>query len=496
MRQFLTHLGAIAMQLLYRRTIFVLTVIFCTGVATALWNMSHLSSRLIASQATDNAALYAEAITEARTLYSSEAVDRVEIQRDIPVTHDYLDRPGAIPLPATYLMKLSDRLASFNEGMSVRLYSDYPFPWRQSDGGARDAFEREALQYLQEHPQQTFSRIEPFQGHSALRYAQADILKPSCLECHNTHPDSPKTDWQVGDVRGILEVTLPLDRFMQQTRQGLQSTFAMLAGLSVLGVSGLGVTIARLRQTSKELERRVVERTAQLQQANTELTQEQEKSERLLLNILPKPIAHRLKQGDENIAEGFADVTVLFADLVGFTQLSARVSPTELVALLNHIFSEFDRLSDLHGLEKIKTIGDAYMVVGGLPTPRGDHAAAIANMALDMQAAIAKFNLEREEAVSLRIGINTGPAIAGVIGTKKFIYDLWGDAVNTASRMESHGIAGCIQVSEATYRCLHAQFELERRGRIRVKGKGEMTTYLLVGRKVDNTLSRDRLQAE
>lgn len=489
MRQFLTRLCAIAMQLLYRRTILVLTVIFCTGVATALWNMSHLSSRLIASQATDNAALYAEAITEARTLYSSEAVDRVETQRNVPVTHDYLDRPGAIPLPATYLMKLSDRLARFNEGMSVRLYSDYPFPWRKSDGGARDAFEREALQYLREHPQQTFSRIEPFQGHSALRYAQADILKPSCLECHNTHPDSPKTDWQVGDVRGILEVTLPLDRFMQQTRQGLQSTFAMLAGLSVLGVSGLGVTIARLRQTSKELERRVVERTAQLQQANTELTQEQEKSERLLLNILPEPIAHRLKQGDENIAEGFADVTVLFADLVGFTQLSARVSPTELVALLNRIFSEFDRLSDLHGLEKIKTIGDAYMVVGGLPTPRGDHATAIADMALDMQQTIRHISLELAEPIHLRIGINTGAVVAGVIGKKKFIYDLWGDAVNTASRMESHGVPGQIQVTESTYQCLRDQFEFETRGAISVKGKGTLMAYFLLSRKGSGVLA-------
>jgi class 3 adenylate cyclase len=241
---------------------------------------------------------------------------------------------------------------------------------------------------------------------------------------------------------------------------------------------------------------RVVKEIRERQQAEAVARTERDKSERLLLNILPEPIAEQLKNGDRNIADGFSEATILFADIVGFTGISERVSPTRLVELLNHIFSEFDRLSEIHGLEKIKTIGDAYMVVGGLPTPRGDHATAMANMALDMQAAIAKFNLERDEAVSLRIGINTGPVIAGVIGTKKFIYDLWGDAVNTASRMESHGIAGCIQVSEATYRCLHPQFELERRGTIRVKGKGEMTTYLLVGRKVDNTLSRDRLQAE
>lgn len=212
---------------------------------------------------------------------------------------------------------------------------------------------------------------------------------------------------------------------------------------------------------------------------------EQEKSERLLLNILPKPIADRLKQGQSVIADSFAEVTVLFADIVGFTRLSAHMSPTELVVLLNGIFSTFDRLAERHRLEKIKTIGDAYMVVGGLPTPRADHAEAISEMALDMQREIVQFKVENGEPLHLRIGIHTGPVVAGVIGTRKFSYDLWGDTVNTASRMESHGLSGGIQVTATTYECLRDKYLFEERGVIQVKSKGEMMTYFLLGRKTD-----------
>jgi adenylate cyclase len=214
---------------------------------------------------------------------------------------------------------------------------------------------------------------------------------------------------------------------------------------------------------------------------------EQEKSERLLLNILPQPIADRLKQGEQTIADSFAEVTVLFADIVSFTELSASLAPAELVELLNQIFSTFDRLVEQHDLEKIKTIGDAYLVVGGLPTPRVDHAEAIADLALDMQQAIAQFTLpvahtNQEKPLSMRIGINSGAVRAGVIGTTKFTYDLWGDTVNTASRMESQGLPDQIQVTEATYHLLKHKYIFAERGPIDVKGKGEMTTYFLKGK--------------
>ncbi len=219
-----------------------------------------------------------------------------------------------------------------------------------------------------------------------------------------------------------------------------------------------------------------------LEDAYDKLEAEKQRSERLLLNILPQSIAERLKEQTSTIAESFSDVSVLFADIVGFTELSARISPCEIVQLLNQIFSEFDRLAEIHGLEKIKTIGDAYMVVAGLPVPRDDHAEAIANMALDMQEALAQFNARAGQTFSIRIGIATGPVVAGVIGIKKFIYDLWGDTVNMASRMESHGLADCIQVTRKTYECLQDRYRFEDRGLVQVKGKGEMRTYLLVGK--------------
>ncbi len=217
--------------------------------------------------------------------------------------------------------------------------------------------------------------------------------------------------------------------------------------------------------------------------AEEALYAEQEKSERLLLNILPKVIADRLKQSQGVIADSYESVTVLFADIVGFTKISSEMSPQDLVDLLNLIFSNFDQLCETYGLEKIKTIGDAYMVAGGIPTPTDSHAEAIACMALDMVDKIAELRELTNRQLQVRIGIHTGAVIAGVIGTQKFIYDLWGDTVNVASRMESHSEVGKIQVTADVYRLLKQRFELEERGAIAVKGKGQMQTYWLNGRK-------------
>jgi adenylate cyclase len=217
--------------------------------------------------------------------------------------------------------------------------------------------------------------------------------------------------------------------------------------------------------------------------AQEALKVQQEQSEKLLLNILPKPIAERLKAQQSTIADSFADVSVLFADIVGFTELSARMSPTELVKRLNVIFSHFDQLAEKYGVEKIKTIGDAYMVVGGLPMPRDDHAEAIAQMALGMQAKIAKLCADTGEKLAIRVGINSGPVVAGVIGVSKFTYDLWGDTVNVAARMEATGNAGRIQVTDVTYELLKDKYLFERRGVIPVKGKGNMMTYWLLEKK-------------
>ena len=198
--------------------------------------------------------------------------------------------------------------------------------------------------------------------------------------------------------------------------------------------------------------------------AMRQLADERARSERLLLNILPASIAKRLKASDASIADHADEVTVLFADIVGFTPLSARKTPQALLAMLNRIYSEFDSLAETHGLEKIKTIGDAYMAVAGLPDYRADHAHAAARMAQGMLAAIERLSAEMGESLAVRIGLHSGPVVAGVIGRKKFSYDLWGDTVNTASRMESHGIAGMIQCTATTATLLRDQFPLSSRG--------------------------------
>lgn len=217
------------------------------------------------------------------------------------------------------------------------------------------------------------------------------------------------------------------------------------------------------------------------QSAVHDLEAERAKSEKLLLHILPSKIAARLKTGEDLIADKFLDVTVLFADLVGFTPLSTRLQPRQLVDLLNRIFSSFDELALQLGLEKIKTIGDCYMAAAGLPEARPDHAKLAADMALGMVKTLAAINATAGEKLQLRIGLHSGPVVAGVIGTHKFVYDVWGDAVNTASRMESHGQADMIHVSPMTFRLLRNDYQFAPRGPVEIKGKGMMETYFLRG---------------
>jgi guanylate cyclase len=213
------------------------------------------------------------------------------------------------------------------------------------------------------------------------------------------------------------------------------------------------------------------------------LRQEQEKAENLLLNILPRSIADKLKAETQPIADHFASASILFADVADFTPWSEQLPPAEVVGYLDQLFSHFDELAERYGLEKIKTIGDCYMVAAGVPTPRSDHARALALMALDMLEAMREHEVFGHLGLELRVGINSGPVVAGVIGRKRFLYDLWGDAVNTASRMESHGTPGRIQITRSTYDLVAAEFECEPRGTITVKGKGEVEVWYLIRRR-------------
>ncbi len=211
------------------------------------------------------------------------------------------------------------------------------------------------------------------------------------------------------------------------------------------------------------------------------LGEEREKSERLLLNVLPKDIAEQLKETDQTIATEFPSISVLFADVVGFTPLTEGLTPDGLIEVLNEIFSHFDSLVESYGLEKIRTTGDSYMVAAGIPRPREDHALALAELALDIVHYRPQTRIELPSPLEFRIGLSSGPAVAGVIGTTKFQYDVWGDTVNTASRMESHGVPGRIQITASTYELIKDRFVCEPRGPIEVKGKGLMNTWFLMG---------------
>jgi class 3 adenylate cyclase/HAMP domain-containing protein len=275
-------------------------------------------------------------------------------------------------------------------------------------------------------------------------------------------------------TRSVLALSSTVERFANKDFAARTS----VATKDEIGQLGhrFNVMAETIQAHSENLEHMVAERTS-------ELEAEKQTSERLLLNVLPSPIADRLKHGEGVIVDRFDQVTVLFADIVGFTAISSRTSPEALVSMLNELFSAFDRLAEEYGLEKIKTIGDAYMVVAGIPQARADHAHAMALMAQAMLDAIHAYAERTGGELTIRVGLHSGSVVAGVIGTKKFIYDLWGDTVNTASRMESSGLPGRIHVSEATHAHLSSTYDFEPPRQLDIKGKGIMSTYILIGPK-------------
>ncbi len=260
--------------------------------------------------------------------------------------------------------------------------------------------------------------------------------------------------WFLNDQFMLNSLPIPAD---------IKDTFFLM---NIMGTTCILYAVMRYFQSQKE-------RTLK------ELALEQARSEKLLLNVLPQSIANRLKDNDMRIADSHESVTVLFADIAGFTKLTASISATQLVDMLSQLFSQFDQLAEKHGLEKIKTIGDGYMVVGGAPNHLDNHAAVVTKLALEMFEVLSSFNESTQNALQMRIGVSTGAVVAGVIGTSKFAYDLWGDTVNMASRMEQTAITNSIQLSEASYILVKDQFEFEIRKQVQVKGKGKINTYML-----------------
>ena len=287
--------------------------------------------------------------------------------------------------------------------------------------------------------------------------------------------------WFAGHIAIIAMcgfVDFQLASSMQTAPQVPLRTSAVFFSLNFIAISTMAYFVLRYAAVQKE------RYESELNKAHRLLQIEQDRSEKLLLNILPMPIAERLKQENQTIADGFADVTVMFADIVNFTGIAENMAPSNIFSMLNTIFSEFDMLAEKHRLEKIKTIGDAYMVAGGLNDERGvDYTEAIADMAIDMRAVLNNNAAINPMRLQIRMGIGTGPLVAGVVGRKKFIYDLWGDTVNLASRITTEGVPGMIHVDVATYQRLREHFNFDAPLSMYLKGKGDTTVYRLTGRK-------------
>ena len=306
------------------------------------------------------------------------------------------------------------------------------------------------------------------------RMRQQEVILARTAELVDLLPIERATalEREINLIEGEIESSLD-----QQNDKSLTVSDNSVTELFAKSFSLLG---QELSEQYSVLDQKVKERTLDLEKKSNEIADALQKNEDLILNILPKSIADRMTGAQSSIAEHFSDASILFADLVGFTKIARAASPEQLVDLLGGIFSDFDALTDQLNLEKIKTIGDSYMIAGGVPEPSERHCDRMATMAILMQKHINQIPRFNGTEIQLRVGIHSGPVIAGVIGTRKFAYDLWGDTVNIASRMESHGLPGRIQVSEVVYEKLRDNFRFEERGIINVKGRGTMTTYWLI----------------
>lgn len=276
-------------------------------------------------------------------------------------------------------------------------------------------------------------------------------------------------------LSGFFDWYLADNLLTTQPRVPIKTTIFFF-GLNFAAVSTIVYLLIRYSSQEKQKAQQ------RLEEAHVLLQHEQDRSEKLLLNILPGPVAQRLKDNNQTIADGFGDVTVMFADIVNFTKIAGGLAPQQVFAMLNRVFSTFDELAEKHGLEKIKTIGDAYMVAGGLNTEQHHYSEAIADMALDMISVLRNDFAVNSQHLEVRIGIGTGPVVAGVVGKKKFIYDLWGDTVNIASRITSEGLPNAIHLDELTFRRLRHHFDFEEPQTLYFKGKGQMTVHRLLGR--------------
>lgn len=464
------------LNLLLQRIILVLALMFCVGVGIALFNMSQLSSNLIESQAVENAALYIESFNEAVNLYSEAAVDRAKPIQGINVTHAYHNLNGAIPLPSTFAIELGQTISDRDKDLFVRFYSDYPFPWRKDKGGARDDFERDALTYLRQNPRRPYVRFEKRNGAVYLRYGEPSIMQASCVACHNIHPDSPKKDWEVGDVGGVWEIGQPLNQLITKVKTNLRGTFLMLGGVSVLGLSGLTLVISTLRQKARELEGRAKENATDLTQANTDLEKRNQLIRQIFGRYLSDEVVVNLLDGSTQLKFGGdrCKVTILVADLRGFTALSEQLSPEQVIQVLNLYLEYMADVIDQYQGTIDEFVGDGVLVLFGAPAIRQDDAlravACACAMQLAMGAVNEHMNLLGLPHLEMGIGIHTGEVVIGNIGSEKRTrYGIIGSPINVAYRIESYARGGQVLISEQTLQAAGASVRIRTQRQVQMK---------------------------
>lgn len=479
MRHSISVIWSRTVNFLLKQIILVLIVLMCAGGAIAWVAVDRLSIELVESQANKNAEWCINALKEAIQIYSDDVVDRIDDK--VTVSEHYPTIEGAIPTPSTYSIVLGERISEGKGNFRFRVYSDYPFPSRQKDGtgGPQDRFEENALNYLRNNANDSYSNIEIFKNRLSLRYGMPIVMKASCISCHNTHPESPKTDWRIGDVRGVMEVTQPLDNFIEQNQQNILGLSVKLGGLSILSLLGISLVIEKLRQSTRELEGKVRSRTAQLAQANANLEERNGLIRQVfgrylsndIVTVLLKAAAeNKLKLGGER-----RKITILTSDLRGFTAISERMVPEEVIRVLN-IYLEYmaDVITQYRGTID-EFMGDGILVLFGAPVSRKDDASRAVACACAMQLKMGAVNERMKQmglpALEMGIGVNTGEAIVGNIGSEKRTkYGIVGNQVNLTYRIESHTTGGQILISETTFKEVKSIVKIAGQRQISVKG--------------------------
>ena len=477
--QYLRSIWYRVVNFLLKQIVLVLIILVCIGGAIAWVAVDHLSTELVELQANKNAEWCIKALQEAIQIYSDDVVDRVD--EEVPVSEHYPTIEGAIPTPSTYSIVLGERISEGKGNFRFRVYSDYPFPSRQEDGtgGAQDQFEKNAIEYLRNNPNDSYSNIEVFKNRLSLRYGKPIIMKASCISCHNTHPQSPKTDWRIGDVRGVMEITQPLDNFIKQNQQNITGLSLKLGGLSILSLLGISLVIEKLRQSTRDLERKVRSRTAQLALANADLEERNGLIRQVfgrylsndIVTVLLKAAAEKkLQLGGER-----RKITILTSDLRGFTAISERMAPEEVIQILN-IYLEYmaDVITQYRGTID-EFMGDGILVLFGAPVAREDDASRAVACACAMQLKMGAVNERMKQmglpALEMGIGVNTGEAIVGNIGSEKRTkYGIVGSQVNLTYRIESHTTGGQILISQTTFEEVKSIVKIAGQKEISVKG--------------------------